>query len=225
MGAIRYFARKAEEVVGLLFAISLACGLFFTLFGALEMRNNTIEYYIRTSFWYLIMMGAVMIFSMHLGNEQLNIPLSLSLGSRRKEVFWGIQNMNLLVILQVTIFLVIIQIVFPFLTQEIPFSINGLLLFGFLFLAGMGQICSAVSIRFGGKGNILFIAIIVVVVVNFVLGILQGVSVEENVFGFGVKVIWDARGLNFLMIAGSVLLYALSMWIFWKVLKRYEVRN
>ena len=197
---LRYWVKEALKLTGL---IMIASFVYMLLMMGLD-AENTWQYRLNTGAIYLALFGAFM--SMVLGPSiyQVFAPLAISLGSTRKEVFWGIQCYRFVIIFSLLLVAGILCAVAKEISvwYALPFGICA-----FLTLHGMGAVMGGLSRKLGK----LALIIMVLVGLNLYLGMLGLVLMGHNWFVMH-------KNIFMLLIPGiGILVYALCM--------IYEVRT
>lgn len=160
-----------------------------------------------------------MLFGTQSTYARLHVPLILSMGATRKESFWGIQLLNLLVMVQ-TILLLLAASYFtdPTLFEILVYNLQ--ILAGVLIaLAGFGEIVATAMLKFEKWGRL----ILFVVVIGgcaflggfFSFFISDGVSFVFSFTNKAVRLIPVVAPLFY--VAGAILE--------WLMIRRYEVQK
>ncbi len=211
----RYWGRRAEYFVGVIVAISV---MYFILLRFIMAGGDDFGSFLQSISFYVLCMSAVFLSIMPITIYEYDLPLTISLGERRKGAFWGIHVMNVIYIIEMTIILgVAYEIAFR-LTGHRMFSGFHYPLLGFILLAAMGEITMVICLKFGKKGGCLFLLSVVAVFV--VGGILSFVFGNEN----GIRFDFHRNLVQMLpFLTASVLLYLGLSPLLGRALERYEV--
>ena len=204
---LRYWIKEALKLTGVLIIASFA----FTLLMMGQDAADTWQYYLNMGAMYLAMFGAFMSIVLGASIYQVFVPLAISFGSTRKEVFWGLQCYRFVV----TFFVLLVAGILCAVAKEIsvwialPFGICAFLVFH-----GMGAIVGGLSSKLG-KTALVIMALVGMLLFFGMIGlILMGhnwFAMHKNVFAL-------------LMPGIGVLVYALCMIYEVKTIRKFSVK-
>ena len=168
----------------------------------------------------IVWIGAIAFMSIRVSIYQVYLQQVVSFGSRRIEVFWGTQAMDVIIIVGISILYVIMQKIALVLGYSmIPFSKNFVLLFSAMFIAGgIGNFVGMLVLKFGKKGVIAFMLL---------CGLVGGLS------GFAYSMLQGGKTLNSIQLPSnlaligvciSMVIYLIGILLEYNLLKKYEVR-
>ena len=168
-------------------------------FQVLSFTSEQLGYYITRMPYMIVWIGAIAFMSIRVSIYQVYLQQVVSFGSRRIEVFWGTQAMDVIIIVGISILYVIMQKIALVLGYSmIPFSKNFVLLFSkgviaFMLLCGLvgGLSGFAYSMLQGGKT-------------------LNSIQLPSNLALIGVCI--------------SMVIYLIGILLEYNLLKKYEVR-
>lgn len=221
-------------VVKMFFVILLMAVIYGVVFARGETRG--IQQTMISVMFYVAIMESIMILVLPMTYVGGNFPLVVSMGSGRKEAFWGIQFANLLFYVQTVLALSIggwMLLCASEVAENMSVSvIRGIwmvLLAGIFLLVAMGQIGAWLSLRYGMKGNIMYTIGFVVMLVAGAIGvgffvanrweIWASVSDITGMLQIGIKEV----GLLFLVVA--LILYSIGFVLLKRTTMHYEVQR
>ena len=204
---LRYWIKEALKLTGILIIASFAYTLLMMIMGPAD----TWRRYLNMGAMWLGMFGAFMSIVLGASIYQVFVPLAISFGSTRKEVFWGLQCYRFVV----TFFVLLVAGILCAVAKEIsvwialPFGICAFLVFH-----GMGAIMGGLSSRLG-KTALVIMALVGMLLFFGMIGlILMGhnwFAMHKNVFAL-------------LMPGIGVLVYALCMIYEVKTIRKFSVK-
>ncbi len=204
---LRYWIKEALKLTGVLIIASFA----FTLLMMEQDAADTWQYYLNMGAMYLAMFGAFMNMLLGASIYQVFVPLAISFGSTRKEVFWGLQCYRFVI----TFFVLLVAGILCAVAKEI--SVWAALPIGicaFLVSHGMGAIVGGLSSKLG-KTALVIMALVGMLLFFGMIGlILMGhnwFAMHKNVFAL-------------LMPGIGVLVYALCMIYEVKTIRKFSVK-
>lgn len=220
---ILYWGRTTEQIV--LFIIAI-CLFYTVIFGALKSGGgNAFSDTIR----YITMVGPIFSLIAPVSYGGSYLQLAISFGARRSETVWGVQFMLLFLLIQEVLLYFVWSVIGTGYSGNTWLGAGGLAIL-LLYASAAGQFACSVYLKYGSKGMIFFILILVGA---GVLIIFLGVNVITKYGGSIANLFLKfteflGGGISAMMaISGSIalLLYAASIAVFKKVLKNYEVRR
>lgn len=167
-----------------MFLIILLMG---AVYGVIFARGETggIRQTMITVLFYIAMMEGVMILVLPMSSAAGNLPLVLSMGSGRKEAFYGMQFANLLFFAQTVLTLSIggwmLLNVYEWrntISTSMVLGIWTTFLAAVFLATAIGQMGAWLSLRFGTKGSVIYTIVFVLLLVGGVIGI--GIFVGLN---------------------------------------------
>lgn len=206
---LRYWIKEALKLTGILIIASFAYTLLMMIMG-LDAADTWRRYLNMGAMW-LGMFGAFMSIVLGTSIYQVFVPLAISFGSTRKEVFWGLQCYRFVV----TFFVLLVAGILCAVAKEIsvwialPFGICAFLVFH-----GMGAIMGGLSSRLGKTALIIMALVGMLLFIGMIGLILMGhnwFAMHKNVFAL-------------LMPGIGVLVYALCMLYEVKTIRKFSVK-
>lgn len=206
---LRYWIKEALKLTGILIIASFAYTLLMMIMG-LDAADTWRRYLNMGAMW-LGMFGAFMSIVLGASIYQVFVPLAISFGSTRKEVFWGLQCYRFVV----TFFVLLVAGILCAVAKEIsvwialPFGICAFLVFH-----GMGAIMGGLSSRLGKTALIIMALVGMLLFIGMIGLILMGhnwFAMHKNVFAL-------------LMPGIGVLVYALCMIYEVKTIRKFSVK-
>lgn len=206
---LRYWIKEALKLTGILIIASFAYTLLMMIMG-LDAADTWRRYLNMGAMW-LGMFGAFMSIVLGASIYQVFVPLAISFGSTRKEVFWGLQCYRFVV----TFFVLLVAGILCAVAKEIsvwialPFGICAFLVFH-----GMGAIMGGLSSRLGKTALIIMALVGMLLFIGMIGLILLGhnwFAMHKNVFVL-------------LMPGIGVLVYALCMIYEVKTIRKFSVK-
>ena len=206
---LRYWIKEALKLTGILIIASFAYTLLMMI--GLD-AADTWRYYLNMGAMYLAMFGAFM--SMVLGASiyQVFVPLAISFGSTRKEVFWGLQCYRFVI----TFLVLLVAGILCAVAKEIsvwialPFGICA-----FLAFHGMGAIIGGLSRKLGK----IALSLLMLAMMLLIIG---GIAAVVLMIHLGIEMRGDIVAL--LMPGIGVLVYALCMIYEVKTIRKFSVK-
>ena len=204
-----YWIKEALKLTGILIIGSFAYTLLMMIMG-LDAADTWRRYLNMGAMW-LGMFGAFMSIVLGASIYQVFVPLAISFGSTRKEVFWGLQCYRFVV----TFFVLLVAGIFCAVAKEIsvwialPFGICAFLVFH-----GMGAIMGGLSSRLGKTALVIMALVGMLLFIGMIGLILMGhnwFAMHKNVFAL-------------LMPGIGVLVYALCMIYEVKTIRKFSVK-
>ena len=143
---ILFWGRHAELLI---FFLAVYILIFSTFFFITDGESGS------SSFYYVLMLSimAGAIGPMSYGNAYL--PLVISMGSKRKEAVWGLQFMNLLLLVQMEIIALLAIVLDKKFSGDIWIAL-GSCFFCMMLAAGAGQMGLAAKFKWGTKGMVFY---------------------------------------------------------------------
>ena len=206
---LRYWIKEALKLTGILIIASFAYTLLMMIMG-LDAADTWRRYLNMGAMW-LGMFGAFMSIVLGASIYQVFVPLAISFGSTRKEVFWGLQCYRFVV----TFFVLLVAGILCAVAKEIsvwialPFGICAFLVFH-----GMGAIMGGLSSRLGKTALVIMALVGMLLFIGMIGLILLGhnwFAMHKNVFAL-------------LMPGIGVLVYALCMIYEVKTIRKFSVK-
>jgi hypothetical protein len=206
---LRYWIKEALKLTGILIIASFAYTLLMMIMG-LDAADTWRRYLNMGAMW-LGMFGAFMSIVLGASIYQVFVPLAISFGSTRKEVFWGLQCYRFVV----TFFVLLVAGILCAVAKEIsvwialPFGICAFLVFH-----GMGAIMGGLSSRLGKTALVIMALVGMLLFIGMIGLILLGhnwFALHKNVFAL-------------LMPGIGVLVYALCMIYEVKTIRKFSVK-
>ncbi|MDD3370057.1 MAG: hypothetical protein PHP50_14445 [Lachnospiraceae bacterium] len=215
---IRYFTQTVEQMI----LIVLGFALFYTVI--FEGNIGSADSYAITFGMMATIMGFAMLLGSQAGVARSTLPLVGSMGSTRREVFWGLQYMNISIAVQLLVTIVLGMVIMDSSLWEKIKSNLGLLLFLTIAAGTVGEGLTAALIKFSGKANkVIFVFVVLICTV------------------FGVSVSWIIQGnlqladgplatifafvlsSGYLVMALAIGLYILGAVLVYLAVRKYEV--
>jgi len=219
-----FWGKKTEQYLGIFLLISIA-------YSILLFNNTVLPLFPRIVvgvLYYQIIFTLVMVMVFQATCFAAYLPVAVSMGSSRKEAVYGMQIMPIGLIIQnmiiCTVLCVIAQIMGAMrLHPDALLTYLGLS----LICGALGQFFNCIYLKLGEK-KVLYYAIIISSfsvstgsAIGFLKSILFEYKPEVSIPGGAVLSLYTAGAL--LCILGA-LLYAVSLFIFRRVMRRYEVK-
>lgn len=167
---------------------------------------------------YILTFGTIMLLAMTVSVYKGMLPLALSFGSTRREVFVGLQVFRLLPTAAVVLLLVLLFLV-PGTEMFLGLSTAVLLTVGlFLFVGAIGSGLGMVYVRFGKLGTILMV--VTLLVLGFALGIGAVLGLSSVKFDVAVSLRW----LPWLVLAAGAAVYLLMLIPEFRTVRKYQIK-
>lgn len=216
-----YWGRYAEITVGTILLVSLFYGVLFTSFpnSGYETASQLIDAALEIRF-YVMMMGIVIPVINCVSYSVAGMGITIAFGGKRSEVLWGIQWMNWLVNLQIFFLISLINLI-----AGENLSWAGLYFFLVLIITSLAQIALGMFLKFGRKGVLLTVMLIVLMLVA--IGAVVGIRIVTDapsgkILGLAItEIVKYTMGLAAVV---GVVLYLVSLFVLKKVLSKYEVK-
>lgn len=231
--AIKRTLRYWGYYVVRMFLVILLMGI---IYGVIFARGETggVRQTMISVMFYVAMMEGVMLLVLPMNYVAGNLPLVLSMGSGRKEAFYGIQFANLLFFLQTVLTLSIggwmlyssyeLKDVISISMTEGIWTIFPAAIF---LVVAIGQIGAWLSLRFGMKGSVIYTILFVLLLIGTVIGI--GLFVGLNLKSWtetpdisGVLQV-GMRVAKIAVFAVGLILYVIGFRLLKRTIMRYEV--
>ena len=147
------------------------------------------------------------------------LPLVLSFGSGRREAVFGTQIYCAVYVVSAYIILIFTGFMS---SEKFNGKLNVLIAVLFVFMTAIGQLLSVAQMHFGIKGMVLGIVLVVLCMVGgFVAGIGFIGQIMAWINGIHTNVLWILLAIGAMI---SVLLYAVSVMVFFCEIRHYEVK-
>lgn len=167
---------------------------------------------------YILTFGTIMLLAMTVSVYKGMLPLALSFGSTRREVFVGLQVFRLLPTAAVVLLLVLLFLV-PGTEMFLGLPTAVLLTVGlFLFVGAIGSGLGMVYVRFGKLGTILMV--VTLLVLGFALGIGAVLGLSSVKFDVAVSLRW----LPWLVLAAGAVVYLLMLIPEFRTVRKYQIK-
>lgn len=167
---------------------------------------------------YILTFGTIMLLAMTVSVYKGMLPLALSFGSTRREVFVGLQVFRLLPTAAVVLLLVLLFLV-PGTEMFLGLPTAVLLTVGlFLFVGAIGSGLGMVYVRFGRLGTILM------VVTLLVLGFALGIGAVLGLSSVKFDVVVSLRWLPWLVLAVGAAVYLLMLIPEFRTVRKYQIK-
>lgn len=212
--SIKYGTVYAEKLFGMLFFMVAIYALFYGIEGGFGDDDNKTMMLL----FYFGIVSVIMIFIIQLMNNLNYIPVSISFGSRRKDIFCGIQWINFILFIQI---IAIFAGYVLFISDDLA-GMKSLIILIYIILiislGGIGQFVGAISIKYGKLGASLFTAFIFVLIFGIVY-IACYCIFEKNI------ALTDISFVKILAVLISCMIYIGSSYFNYRILQKYEVRG
>lgn len=231
--AIKRTLRYWGYYVVRMFLVILLMGI---IYGVIFARGETggVRQTMISVMFYVAMMEGVMLLVLPMNYVAGNLPLVLSMGSGRKEAFYGIQFANLLFFLQTVLTLSIGGwMLYSSYEQKDVISISmtegiwTIFPAAIFLVVAIGQIGAWLSLRFGMKGSVIYTILFVLLLIGTVIGI--GLFVGLNLKSWtetpdisGVLQV-GMRVAKIAVFAVGLILYVIGFRLLKRTIMRYEV--
>ncbi len=223
---VYYWSRAVEGIILVFICIDLCYAALFGMTG-----RETSESIRQTgALWvmlenardYMIGMGLMMPLVIPASYGKNGIGLTISFGGKRSETVWGVQFMHLLVIVQVTLYVALLNLLLEGSWIWFPLYFAGMLI-----SAALGQFLLCAQLRFNTKGVVFTVLAITVFAITAIFFLVAGWS---ETWGGTLGIFWldEPGGLLKLLTAAlypvGAVLYAVSVVLLIGIVKKYEVR-
>ena len=211
---IRFWGKTGLQLTGMMILFMVLYGFLFNIGD-----ENILKDFWKTAYYYGTIISIIfsMIGPMSYGMGY--VPLVLSFGSKRTEAVFGAQFEFLVYAVSAYIITLIIGYIS---SGTMNWMINFLIAELFIFMTAAGQFSCVAQMRYGMKGTVV---VIVTVVICTIVGVIAGVGYLENIAAFfqGMQIglLWGLAGAGLIV---SVVLYVISVMVFLRVIKKYEVK-
>lgn len=213
---IFFWGRRAEYTVGMVVLVSAAYAGMILLMNEFDGGEELIK----TISFYTLSMGCIFPLTLPMSLAEYDIPLTVSMGARRKETFWNIQIMNMIYWVEMSLVESILLFIATkhILDMRTMFCVMSAMV---LFLSStMGEYILCASIRWGKKGG----AIMALVITALIVGI--GTLVVFKVLNGGMQ--FDFDFTVFYSIPTAIVLgcaYLIGAVLLWNTIKKLEVHR
>lgn len=210
---MKFWGKNAETMIGVLLMFVLFYGV---VFSAMSSESSFID----TVMGYGSMCGLMFGYLIPISYGGSYLSLAIGFGSGRREAVWGTQFMNLLFGIQIV---VIFAIGFAAKGGFADYGAGLAVVFAesLVMALALGQLSSAVHLKFGAKGYV--IALVISISLMVAAGIACGIS---GIFGnLAVSFLGNITGY---LVAGAivaVILYGVSVIVLMRVVDHYEVHR
>ena len=174
---VYYWSRAVEGIILVFICIDLCYAALFGMTGqeASESIRQTgvMRLMLENARNYMIGMGLMMPMVIPASYGKNGIGLTISFGGKRSETVWGVQFMHLLVIVQVTLYVALLNLLLEGSWIWFPLYFAGMLT-----SAALGQLLLCAQLRFGTKGIVFTVLAITAAAITaiFLLAAGNGVS-------------------------------------------------
>lgn len=206
MRTIKYFGLQAEKMFALVLAFGGAYSILFSSFTSEDPGRISISY--------LFIMGITAVITSQSGMIRLTMPLILSFGCRRKEVFLGTQWYMFLLIVQSQIVFVLLRLFMPALVKTGADASIEIVALAVLIGAGaLSEIIAILTLKFNK--------------ITAMIGIICGSSVGIICYTVLIPKPVDLHlpeNFEYMILAGVVLIYAAAAVIYYRMWSKYELK-
>lgn len=209
MRTLKYFGIQAEKLMAFVILIGIAYGVVFGTMlsdGGRDCIGMVINY--------MIVMGIITIVVVQSSLVQSNMPLVLSMGGQRKEVFWGAQWTTALLIVQIEILYLLLKLFLPQSYIEYMGFMGRILPCICIAGGALSELLALLTLKFGRKGVLAgTVSISLAGTFTFIT-----ISSGEDIF-FTISDYFDV-----LLFLFAVILYVVLGVIYYYQWKKYELR-
>lgn len=217
---IKFWGSNVEQM----FLMGIAFMAFYMLVFGIQTRET--GFADRAISWYIVTVGVLFCFLTPISYGGSYIPIALGFGSGRKEVVCGFQVANVLMWIEMTAVFAVLELLQTGVKTD---TFDRIIFFAAitLFVTAIGQIGTAVQLKFGGKW--IFAAVVIVMmlilIVILVFGINMGGSLETNSNGIVFQFKIANIPINIVAVIVAILSYAVSLGAMFAAIRKYEVRQ
>lgn len=211
MRTLKYFGIQAKKLIVFDILIGIAYGVIFG-----TMLSDGKDNLIGMVMTYMITMEIITIIVTHVSLVKMNMPLALSMGGRRKEIFLGAQW---------TVALLIVQLLVFFSLAKIVFFENDMEYLGFIYeflphicIAGasLSEFLAVLTLKFGGKGTMIG------TVLMSLAGSFSVIVVSSDGSDFNSYLFTDS--FKMFLLSFLILIYVIITAVYYDIWKKYELR-
>ena len=223
---VYYWGRAVEGIILVFICIDLCYAALFGMTGqeASESIRQTgvMRLVLGNARNYMIGMGLMMPMVIPGSYGKNGIGLTISFGGKRSETVCGVQFMHFLVIVQVTLYVALLNLLLEDSWIWFPLYFAGMII-----SAALGQLLLCAQLRFGTKGVVFTVLAITAAAITAIFLLAAGWS---ETWGGTLGIFWlDEPGglLKFFtaaLYAVGAVLYAVSVMLLIGIVKKYEVR-
>ncbi len=223
---VYYWSRAVEGIILVFICIDLCYAALFGMTGRETpesiRQTGALWVMLENARDYMIGMGLMMPLVIPASYGKNGIGLTISFGGKRSETVWGVQFMHLLVIVQVTLYVALLNLLLEGSWIWFPLYFAGMLI-----SAALGQFLLCAQLRFSTKGVVFTVLAITVFAITAIFFLVAGWS---ETWGGTLGIFWldEPGGLLKLLTAAlypvGAVLYAVSVVLLIGIVKKYEVR-
>lgn len=231
---VRFWGGYVEKIFLMVLAISAVYVLLLPVLINEDMKGAEL-FLLRAS--YVVMMEGILVFVMPFAYPTYSLPIALSFGSGRREAVAGMQLSNLLAVGQNLLIVGIVE----WMAGKMA-AVSGREFFAFagtgfaavagilLAIAAIGQFGTALTLKFGGKGMVIYLIVFVLVVCGGALAIGFSVGTGQIDDAEILSMLLDAHVLQVIkrivsvLLAADVAAYIVGFLVLKRTVMRYEVR-
>ena len=211
---IRFWGKMGLQMTGMMLLFMVLYGFLFNI-G----EENILKDFWKTAYYYGTIISVIFSMIGPMSYGACYVPLVISFGSKRTEAVFGAQ----LDFFVYAVSAYIITVITGYISSgTMNWLINFLIAELFIFMMAAGQFSCVAQMRYGMKGTV---AVVGVVIICTVAGVIAALGYMDNIQAFfqgmQMELLW---GLAVTGLIISVLLYVISVLVFLRTIMKYEVK-